>query len=80
MHVASNMDDLKTSTFPVIDYNIITNFNAEAEGISSLDVIKNLTKEIYYRSWFTASFVLKVSAHKKWLTPWKLFTTLLLDN
>lgn len=41
-----NIDDIKASMIPVLRHRIITNFNAEAEGISSLDVIKNLMKEI----------------------------------
>jgi MoxR-like ATPase len=41
-----NIDDIKASVVPVLRHRIITNFNAEAEGISSLDVIKNLMKEI----------------------------------
>ncbi len=41
-----NIDDVKVSMIPVLRHRIITNFNAEAEGISSLDVIKNLMKEI----------------------------------
>ena len=41
-----NIDDIKASMVPVLRHRIITNFNAEAEGISSLDVIKNLIKEI----------------------------------
>lgn len=41
-----NIDDIKASMIPVLRHRIITNFNAEAEGISSLDVIKNLIKEI----------------------------------
>lgn len=41
-----NIDDIKASVIPVLRHRIITNFNAEAEGISSLDVIKNLMKEI----------------------------------
>ncbi len=41
-----NIDDIKASMIPVLRHRIITNFNAEAEGISSLEVIKNLMKEI----------------------------------
>jgi MoxR-like ATPase len=40
-----NIDDIKASMIPVLRHRIITNFNAEAEGISSLDVIRNLMKE-----------------------------------
>lgn len=40
-----NIDDIKASMIPVLRHRIITNFNAEAEGISSLDVINNLMKE-----------------------------------
>lgn len=41
-----NIDDIKASMIPVLRHRIITNFNAEAEGITSLDVIKSLMKEI----------------------------------
>lgn len=41
-----NTDDIKASMIPVLRHRIITNFNAEAEGISSLDVINSLMKEI----------------------------------
>jgi MoxR-like ATPase len=41
-----NIDDIKASMVPVLRHRIITNFNAEAEGISSLNVIENLMKEI----------------------------------
>lgn len=41
-----NIGDIKSSMVPVLRHRIITNFNAEAEGISSLNVIENLIKEI----------------------------------
>ena len=37
-----NIDDVKFAMVPVLRHRIITNFNAEAEGISSVDVIKKL--------------------------------------
>ncbi len=37
-----NIDDVKFAMTPVLRHRIITNFNAEAEGISSVDVIKKL--------------------------------------
>lgn len=37
-----NIDDIKASMLPVLRHRIITNFSAEAEGISSIDVIKEL--------------------------------------
>jgi len=37
-----NIDDVKTAMLPVLRHRLITNFNAEAEGISSVDVIKKL--------------------------------------
>jgi len=40
-----NIDDVKASLIPVLRHRIITNFNAEADGISSVDVIHNLVKE-----------------------------------
>lgn len=39
------IDDVKAALVPVLRHRIITNFNAEADGISSVDVIANLLKE-----------------------------------
>ncbi len=40
-----NIDDIKRSMLPVLRHRIITNFSAEAEGISSLDIIKRIEQE-----------------------------------
>jgi len=40
-----NIDDIKASMLPVLRHRIITNFSAEAEGISSIDVIKRVEAE-----------------------------------
>lgn len=37
-----NIEDIKFSMFPVLRHRIITNFSAEAEGLSSVDVIKKI--------------------------------------
>lgn len=37
-----NIDDVKFAVVPVLRHRIITNFNAEAEGISPVDIIKKL--------------------------------------
>ncbi len=37
-----NIDDAKFAMVPVLRHRIITNFNAEAEGISSVEIIKKL--------------------------------------
>lgn len=37
-----SIDDVKESLIPVLRHRIIPNFNAEADGISSLDIINNL--------------------------------------
>jgi MoxR-like ATPase len=37
-----NIDDIKSAMIPVLRHRIITNFNAEAEGISSVEVINKL--------------------------------------
>ena len=37
-----NIDDVKYSLIPVLRHRIIPNFNAEADGITSLDIINNL--------------------------------------
>jgi MoxR-like ATPase len=39
-----NIDDVKFAMVPVLRHRIITNFNAEAEGINSVDVIKELVE------------------------------------
>lgn len=41
-----NIDDVRKAMIPVLRHRIITNFNAEAEGITSLNVIQNLLQEI----------------------------------
>ena len=41
-----NIDDVKSVMIPVLRHRIITNFNAEADGITSLEVITRLTKEV----------------------------------
>lgn len=41
-----NIDDVKLVMVPVLRHRIITNFNAEADGITSLEVIEKLTKEV----------------------------------
>ena len=40
-----NIDDIKSMMLPVLRHRIITNFSAEAEGISSVDVIKRIETE-----------------------------------
>ena len=40
-----NIDDIKASMLPVLRHRIITNFSAEAEGITSVDVIKRVEAE-----------------------------------
>ncbi len=40
-----NIDDVKASMLPVLRHRIITNFSAEAEGITSVDVIKRVEAE-----------------------------------
>jgi len=39
-----NIDDVKSVFIPVLRHRIITNFNAEAEGINSVEVIKKITE------------------------------------
>ncbi len=41
-----NIDDVKSVMVPVLRHRIITNFNAEADGITSLEVITKLIKEV----------------------------------
>lgn len=40
-----NIDDVKSVMLPVLRHRIITNFSAEADGISSVDVIKKILEE-----------------------------------
>ena len=40
-----NIDDIKSSLIPVLRHRIIPNFNAEAEGITSLDIISKLIED-----------------------------------
>lgn len=40
-----NISDVQFAMFPVLRHRIITNFSAEAEGISAIDVIKKLKEE-----------------------------------
>jgi MoxR-like ATPase len=41
-----NIDDIKEAMIPVLRHRIITNFSAEADGISSVDVINKIREEI----------------------------------
>ncbi len=40
-----NIDDIKSVMLPVLRHRIITNFSAEADGITSVDVIKKIIEE-----------------------------------
>jgi MoxR-like ATPase len=40
-----NIDDVTSALIPVLRHRIITNFNAEAEGISSINIIKKLIEQ-----------------------------------
>ncbi|SRR5579883_3295774 len=40
-----SIDDIKAIALPVLRHRIITNFNAEAEGLSSVDIVARLVKE-----------------------------------
>lgn len=41
-----NCDDVRAVSTPVFRHRIVTNFNAEAEGVGSVDIIKRLLKEV----------------------------------
>ena len=41
-----NIDDVRFGMVPVLRHRIITNFNAEAEGIKSVDVINKILNEV----------------------------------
>jgi MoxR-like ATPase len=41
-----NIDDVRFAMIPVLRHRIITNFNAEAEGITSVDVINKILAEV----------------------------------
>ena len=40
-----SIDDVKASLVPVLRHRIIPNFNAEADGITSLDIINTLMND-----------------------------------
>ncbi len=40
-----DIDDVREVAVPVLRHRVVTNFNAEAEGVSSVDVIKRLLEE-----------------------------------
>jgi MoxR-like ATPase len=40
-----NIDDVRSAMLPVLRHRIITNFSAEAEGITAIDVIKKIVEE-----------------------------------
>lgn len=40
-----NIDDVKSSLIPVLRHRIIPNFNADAEGITSVDIINKLSEQ-----------------------------------
>ncbi len=40
-----SIDDIRALALPVLRHRIITNFNAEAEGLTSVDIIERLVKE-----------------------------------
>jgi MoxR-like ATPase len=41
-----NIDDIKDSMIPVLRHRIITNFSAEADGVSSVEVINRIKEEL----------------------------------
>ncbi len=41
-----NIDDVRIAMLPVLRHRIITNFSAEAEGITSVEVIKKISEEL----------------------------------
>ncbi|MCS7053318.1 MAG: MoxR family ATPase [Ignavibacterium sp.] len=44
--VSPNIDDIKFALIPILRHRIITNFAAEAEGITSIDIIKKLLENL----------------------------------
>jgi MoxR-like ATPase len=40
-----SIDDIKALALPVLRHRIITNFNAEAEGVGSVQIVERLVKE-----------------------------------
>ena len=43
---AVSVEDVRTLASPVMQHRIIPNFNAEAEGIDSLQIIDKLVEEV----------------------------------
>ena len=46
MHGNSNIDDIKDIAKPILRHRIITNFTAEADGISKEDVLDQLIDQL----------------------------------
>jgi MoxR-like ATPase len=42
----AGVDDIRTVAFPVLRHRIMTNFNAEAEGIKPDDIIRRLLDSV----------------------------------
>ncbi len=42
---AASVDDVKSVAIPVLRHRIVTSFNAEAEGVTALDIVKRLRDE-----------------------------------
>ncbi len=42
---AASIDDVKSVAIPVLRHRIVTSFNAEAEGVTALDIVKRLRDE-----------------------------------
>ena len=40
------IDDVRSVALPVLRHRLVTNFNAEADGVSSVEIIENLLKII----------------------------------
>jgi len=42
----ASLEDVRAVAFPVLRHRILTNFNAEAEGVSSDDIVERLLKDV----------------------------------
>jgi len=40
------IDDIRTMAVPVLRHRLVTNFNAEAEGVDSVSVVRKLLEKV----------------------------------
>jgi MoxR-like ATPase len=43
---SASVEDVRTVAIPAMRHRIVTNFNAEAEGVGAVDIVRRLLEEI----------------------------------